>query len=132
MISSSGYHKTKQYIPTTTSNYILTTIPSKLTALGASVGCSGLPWWLSGKEINYECRRHSLIPGLGRSPAGGNGNSLQYSCLGNRMDRGVWWATVHGVPKVTMTQQLSNNKGCPTVHQLSQYTSREFFPEYST
>ena len=38
-----------------------------------------------------------LIPGLGRSPGGGNGNSLQYSCLENHMDRGAWWATVCGV-----------------------------------
>ena len=40
-----------------------------------------------------------LIPGSGRSPGEGNGNPLQYSCLGNPMDRGVWWATVHGVTK---------------------------------
>ena len=40
------------------------------------------------------------IPGLGRSPGEGNGNLLQYSCLGNPMDRGAWWATVHGVAKV--------------------------------
>ena len=38
-----------------------------------------------------------LIPGLERSPGGGHGNSLQYSCLENPMDRGAWWATVHGV-----------------------------------
>ena len=46
--------------------------------------------------------RHSgSIPGLGRSPGGGQGNSLQYSCLENSMDRGVWQATVHGVtPRV--------------------------------
>ena len=37
-----------------------------------------------------------LIPGLGRSPRGGNGNTLQYSCLENSMDRGAWQATVHG------------------------------------
>ena len=37
------------------------------------------------------------VPGLGRSPGGGNGNSLQYSCLENSRDRGAWWATVHGV-----------------------------------
>ena len=40
-----------------------------------------------------------LIPGSGRSPEEGNGNPLQYSCLGNPMDRGVWQATVHGVFK---------------------------------
>ena len=37
------------------------------------------------------------IPGLGRSPEGGNGRLLQYSCLGNPMDRGARWATVHVV-----------------------------------
>ena len=40
-----------------------------------------------------------LISGLGRSPGGGNGNQVQYSCLENPMDRGAWWATVHGVAK---------------------------------
>ena len=39
------------------------------------------------------------IPGLGRSPGEGNGNPFQYSCLGNPMDRGAWWATFHGVAK---------------------------------
>ena len=39
------------------------------------------------------------IPGLGRSPGGGNGNPLQYSCLENSMDSGAWLATVHGVTK---------------------------------
>jgi len=39
------------------------------------------------------------IPGLGRSPGGGYSNSLQYSCMGSSKDRGVWWATVHGVIK---------------------------------
>ena len=38
-----------------------------------------------------------LIPGSGRVPGEGNGNPLQYSCLENPMDRGAWWATVHGV-----------------------------------
>ena len=41
----------------------------------------------------------SSIPGLGRPPGEGNGNPLQYSCLENPMDRGAWWATVHGVTK---------------------------------
>ena len=40
-----------------------------------------------------------LMPGLGRSPGEGTGNSLQYSCLGNPMDRGAWGATVHGITK---------------------------------
>ena len=40
-----------------------------------------------------------LIPGLGRSSGIGNGKPLQYSCLENSLDRGAWWATVHGVTK---------------------------------
>ena len=40
-----------------------------------------------------------LIPGSGRSPGGGQGNALQYSCLENPMDRGAWQTTVHGVSK---------------------------------
>ena len=39
------------------------------------------------------------IPGLGRSPGGEHGNPPQYSCLENPMDRGAWWATVHGITK---------------------------------
>ena len=44
-----------------------------------------------------------LIPGLGRSPGGGNGNPLQYSCLGNPMGREAWWATIHEVTELDMT-----------------------------
>ena len=40
------------------------------------------------------------IPGLGRSPGEGNGDSLKYSCLNNPMDRGAWWVTVHWVARV--------------------------------
>ena len=47
------------------------------------------------------------IPGLGRSPGEGNGNPLQYSCPGNPMDRGAWWATVHGVAKSQTRQSDS-------------------------
>ena len=46
-----------------------------------------------------DSRDVSSIPGLGRSPGGGNGNPLQYSCLENPMDRGAWWAIVHGMAK---------------------------------
>ena len=51
-----------------------------------------------------------LIPGLRRCPGEGNGNPLQYSCLGGPMDRGTWWAIVHGVPKESdMTLGLNNS-----------------------
>ena len=46
-----------------------------------------------------------LIPGTGRSPEEGNGHPLQYSCLGNPMDRGVWWVTVHWISKELDTTQ---------------------------
>ena len=55
--------------------------------------------WLSGKESACNAGDASLILGSGRSPEEGNGNPLQYSCLGNTMDNGAWWATVHGVAK---------------------------------
>ena len=46
-----------------------------------------------------DIREVGFIPGLGRSPGGGNGNQLQYSCFQNPMDRGTWWATIYGVAK---------------------------------
>ena len=52
-----------------------------------------------GKESACNAGDPGSIPGLGRSPGEGNGNPLQYSCLENPMDRGAWWATVHGVTK---------------------------------
>ena len=48
----------------------------------------------------------ALIPGSPRLPAGGNGNLLQYSCLGNPLDRGAWQATVHGISKESSRTQL--------------------------
>ena len=52
-----------------------------------------------GKEFVCSAGDPVSVPGLGRSPGEGNGNPLQYSCLGNPMDRGAWWATVCGVTK---------------------------------
>ena len=52
------------------------------------------------------------IPGSGRSPGGGHGNPLQYSCLGSLMDRGAWWATVDGVAQSwTRLKPLSRQTG---------------------
>ena len=68
-----------------------------------------------------DIRDSGLIPGLGRSPGGGNGNPLQYSCLGNFMDRGAWRATVHGGMKTqTRLKRLSARAHilCPMEKEL--------------
>ena len=59
----------------------------------------GFPGGSDGKESTCNAGDLGLIPGSGRFPGEGNGYPLQYSCLENGMDRGVWWATVHGVAK---------------------------------
>ena len=58
----------------------------------------GFPGDSAGKESCY-AGDLGLIPGLGRFPGEGNGKPFQYSCLENPMDRGAWWAAVHGVAK---------------------------------
>ena len=63
----------------------------------------GLPCWLSGEESVCnagDAGGVGSIPGSGKSPEEGNGNPLQYSCLGNLMDRGDWRAIVHRVAEL--------------------------------
>ena len=60
---------------------------------------NGLSGWLSGKEPTCQCRRLGFDPWVGKIPGEGNDNPLQYSCLGNPMDRVAWWATVHRIAK---------------------------------
>ena len=72
-------------------------------------GCfSGYYTGPSGKELPAhvgDAGDPSSIPGSGRSPGGGNGNSFQYSCLENFLDRGAWWAIVHGVEELDTAEQ---------------------------
>ena len=76
---------------------------------GHSNTIHGLPWRLSGKESTRSAEVSSPCE-LGRSPGEGNGYPLQYSCLENPRDWGVWQATVHGVTKdLDTTEQLNNN-----------------------
>ena len=73
----------------------------------------GFPSGPAGKESACnatDTRGTGSIPGLRRSPGEGNGNSLQYSCLENPMDQGVWQATVHGVGKSQTWQNMVHNK----------------------
>ena len=59
----------------------------------------GFPGRSGGKEFSCNAADPGLIPGSGRSPGEGNGNPLQFFCLGNLMDRGAWQAIVHGITK---------------------------------
>ena len=72
-----------------------------------------LPRWLNGKEFACKAGDPGSIPGLGKFPGERNGNPLQYSCLGNLMDRGVWRAKVHGIGKESDTTELFNNNNKP-------------------
>ena len=65
-----------------------------------------------------DARDAGLIPVLGGSPGGGHGNSLQYSCLGNAMDRRAWWATVH---RVTKSQDMTEH-ACAALHNAKAYS----------
>ena len=67
----------------------------------------GFPGGSDSKESTCNAGDPDSIPGSERSPGEGNGNPLQYSCLDNPMDREVWQATVHSVPKSwDMTERL--------------------------
>ena len=68
---------------------------------------SGSPGGVVVKNPPASAGDAGLIPGSRRSTGEGNGNPLYYSCLGNRMDRGTWWATVHGVAKGTRPSTLA-------------------------
>ena len=79
----------------------------------------GFPGGSDGKESACNAGDPGLIPESGRSPAEGNGNSLQYSCLENPMYRGAWWATIHEVTESDTTKQLTHicHRGNTRIHQ---------------
>ena len=65
------------------------------------------PGGSDGKESACNAGDLVSVPGSGRSPGGGSGNPLQYSCLENPVAIGTWWAAVHGVAESDTTEQLS-------------------------
>ena len=73
----------------------------------------------------------ALIPGWGKSPGEGNGNLIQYSCLGNPMDRGIWRARVYEVAK-SLTKLSTHAQieawGHRFIHTCSGKISRDYFP----
>ena len=70
----------------------------------------GFPDGSDGKEHACNAGNPGLIPGLERSSGEGNGNSLQYSCLGKSMERGAPWATVHWVAESYTTECLAHTQ----------------------
>ena len=72
----------------------------------------GFPRCLRVKKTASNAGDAGFISGLGRSSGEGNGNPLQYSCLGNPVDRGTWWATVHAIVEMNMTYRLSMHAPC--------------------
>ena len=76
--------------------WYFTILKSNHSHLGFTLGFTG---GSDGKESTCHVGDLGSIPGLGRSPGGGHGNPLQYSCLESPMDRGAWWVTVHEVTK---------------------------------
>ena len=71
--------------------------------------CMGFTGGSHSKESICNVGDLGSIPGLGKSPRGGHGNPLQHSCLENSMDRGAWWAAVHGVAKSRTQLRFRNS-----------------------
>ena len=87
----------------------------------------GLPRWLSGKASACNAGDLASVPGLGRSPEEGNGNSLQCSCLENPRDEETWWAAVPGVAQSwTRLKQLSSSSSIPLYEHITVYFSSPF------
>ena len=82
------------------------------------------PWQLSDKECVCSAGDMSLISGWGRFPGEGNGNLLQYSCLGNFMDRGAGWTADHGITKESDSKDFSPHEDYSL---LSPDGSRQFW-----
>ena len=84
-----------------------------------------------GKESACNAGDLGLFSGSRRSPGEGHGNPLQYSCLGNPMNRGAWWATVHGVAKsrarLSDQDSLSQNHNCLCCQTLLHIYKPDFY-----
>ena len=77
--------------------------------------CTGFPRGSDSKVSVCNAGDPGSILGLGRSPGEGNGNPFQYSCLENPMDRGAWWAVLHGVPKSRIRLRNFTSSHCTSL-----------------
>ena len=83
----------------------------------------GFPGGSEGKASHCNAGDLGSIPGSGRPPGEGNGNPLQYFCLENPIDRGAWWATVHGIAKSrTRLSNFTFSTSFLSIHKSIKYT----------
>ena len=87
---------------------------------GCKLVATRLPWWFSWQRIRLQRRRYIFDPWIGKIPGEGNDNLLQYSCLGNPMDRGAWRAAVHGGHKESDTTWQLNH------HNYHSYCGKQY------
>ena len=94
----------------------------------------GFPGGSDGKESDCNAGVLGSIPGLGKSPRGGHGNPLQYSCLENPMDRGPWQATVHGVMKsqTQLNTHTHTRAHMYMLHRAEIILAMSFLPSFFT
>ena len=81
-----------------------------------SHGNTGLPWWLNGKESACQCRRCGFDPWVGKMRWRRKWQPTPLLFMGNPIDRGVWWATVHGVTRVRHDLVNKNNNGKTNIY----------------
>ena len=85
------------------------------------------PRWLTVKNlpsVQETLGDTGSIPGSGRSPEGGHDNPLQYPCLENPMNRGAWWATVHGVTESDMTEATEHGHETSLLETAQQFLNK--------
>ena len=107
--------------PLAFSNFIFSILIRKVHQKEVTLIHKDFPGNSAGIESTCNAGDLGSIPRLGRSPGEGNGNSYQYSCLGNLMDRGAWQAPIHWVTKVRC--DLATKPPLPPLPKLRTYSS---------
>ena len=95
------YANMNKVIPATLASYFHLLLRERNLGVNTSDHC--VIYWFRVKYPPSNTGALGSILALGKAPGEGNGNPLQYSCLGSPMDRGAWWATVHGLAELDVT-----------------------------